>query len=244
MHNSFSEQVSTEKRSSWRDTITLFLALGATYYQISIQTYSWFIFVPIFLAAVSVLLLLRDMGLSDRIVAWFRRRKTNKLIKKAFRLNYERFVSVIENIGNFKELLSAMQNVTWVDTKIYNCSRVYQSTIFVNWHNEIVQSAKGLKAIKGNELELLGDRVRDFVQIFENYYIKAYADALREGQAHYNSEQFMKIVKRQKDRYDQAIYSYNAFCNEIAKDAKASLLIPVNNPSIDLDYIVALKKSS
>lgn len=233
-----------EKSTTWRETITLLLALGATFYQISIQTITWFISIPIALTFVSLILLVKEIGLYGQVVAWYKGKKKVSLLNRVITKRYPEFVAHIEQFEVFSELMSTMQNVEWLDSECIKYRYVFASgSVFANWFNSILYNAKKFKNFSKEEMTLIGERLRDFVSVFDEYYLKIYSDALREGRAKYPSEQFMKNIKNRKNKYDHAISSYNDFCAAIERETQTSILTRLYNTSIDLDYISALKST-
>jgi hypothetical protein len=175
-----------EKSTTWRETITLLLALGATFYQISTQTITWFISIPIVLTFVSLTLLVKEIGLYGQVVAWYKGKKKVSLTNRVITKRYPEFIVLVNKFEVFRELMSTMQNIEWLDSECVKYRYVFASgSIFANWHNSILYNAKESTNFRREEMALIGKRLSDFVSVFDEYYLKIYSAALREGRAKY-----------------------------------------------------------
>lgn len=220
----------------WPQVITLLLALFTSVYTVWSRADLWYYAVPVVLTIAAVTLLVRDSGLPG----WLKRQWSNVAVNRLARREYSNLLKFIKKASVYRELHSALQNgTTWPGTDGATQVPSFVSFYFDNWYNDIVYTAEQVRAKRQIELVLVGRRFRDFVDIFNNHYLRPFSDAMRSGRAKYMNEDTAKDVRQKKERADRLIDAYNEYCEELNGKARRLLLVPVHSMSPALDWAAA-----
>jgi len=224
-------------RGEWPQIIVLLLALFSSIYTLWSQTKSWFYAVPIVLTVMVVVLLFRDLGFAG----WCKRKWLVVAVNRLARREYPNLVKQIEKAKVHQEICHQFQSsVIWPaagsdPAQIPN----FVSMNFVNWYNDLSHEAQQFKIRRSAELELVGSRFHDFIDVLNHYYLRPYADALRTGRAKYRSEQAMMEIRQRKNTFDRFIEIYNEYCEGLNSKAGRQLLVPIYSMPPPMDWSAA-----
>ena len=153
----------------WLQIIVLLLALFSSIYALWPQTKSWFYAVPIVLTVMVVVLLFRNLGFAG----WCKRKWLDVAVNRLARRGYPNFVKLIDKAKVHQELCQHLQsNVTWraADHDPIQIPN-FVSMNFGNWYNDLSHIARQFKIRRPAELELVGSRFHDFIDV-HNYYLR------------------------------------------------------------------------
>jgi hypothetical protein len=217
--------------AKWPEIIIMFMAIISFFWQ-SREGNPWFLIIPVFFILLSIVLLLRDWGLFSRLVKGYRLKKQNKRGNREAKKHYSSLIRLIEKAGLFRLLMDHLDRTEW-NTKEYF---PYLGNIpFVNWYNDIIGTAKGLKIKRLDELKLISQRFRDFLDAFNEHYVRTFSTAYKLGQAKYPNEDTKKTIIQLKRQYDALLIEYNDFCKKFNNKCANSVLVPIFLPP-DLDW--------
>jgi len=233
VHMEFNNGHETDKhRAKWPEIIIMFMAIISFFWQARKEN-PWLLIIPVFFILLSIVLLLRDSRLISRLVKGCRLKKQSKRQDREARKHYSSFVLLIEKAGLFRQLMDHLERTEWNTKENY---LQLGNIPFVNWYNDIFGTAKGLKIKHLNEMKLISQRFRDFLNAFNEHYIRTFSIAYKLGQAKYPNEDTKKSIIQLKRQYDALLIDYNDFCKEFNDKCANSPLIPIFLPP-DLDWI-------
>ena len=216
----------------WPQIIIMLVAVGTFLWTLRKEG-RWLLIVPIFLIVLSAVLLIRDSGLFNRIIKRYRLKKKYRIGDREAKKLYSRFVLLVEKSELFRYLMDYLDRSEW-NTKDY-CPQL-GNILFVNRYNDILETAKGLKIKHLDEMKLISQRFRDFLDSFNEHYIQTFSIAYKLGQAKYPNEDIKKKVVQLKRQYDSFLYDYNDFCKEVNSRCGISVLVPFFSIPPDLDW--------
>ena len=231
------------KKTSWPEIIALLSALGTSIYASSIQQ-SWFVIVPILLAVIKTILLLRDIGIFNWLVRSYRTRRAQVVGNLVVGKKYIEYLRFVERAEIVKELMHELRNAQWHNQKTIAYIQNINSTSFENLYNEILSSTKQQKLKRIREMKLLGQRFRDYFTVFDLCCLRLYSWGLREGEVKYQNEEHKKRIVQLKNKYDKFIEEYNNFCRTLTYKAEHEILTPIYDNPPDLDWSAGLKQDS
>jgi len=224
----------------WPQIITLLLGLSTSIYVVWSQSNSWFWLVPGILTVLSVTLLARDSGLFGWCQRLLRKISANRIAKQ----EYLRFKKFIRDARIYSELERHLRaNVEWIGD---DPGRIpsFVNISFNNWYSDIYYAAEQLHIKSVSELELIGSRFRDFLDVLNMYFLAPYAYSLQGGKAKYRTEQGLKDVRQAKERYERFLGAYREFCEELESKAQRRILTAVHYDLPHFDWSVAAPISS
>lgn len=216
----------------WPQIIIMFMAIGSFFWTLRNQS-RWLLIVPICFILLSLVLLVRDSGPYKRLVKGYRLKKKNKKERRETKKYYPRFVLLVEKSCLFRNLMDYLDRTEWNNKENYPYLR---NISFVNWHNDILQTAKGLKIRNSDEMKLISQRFKDFLDAYNAHYLETFSTAYKLGQAKYPNEDIKKQIVQLKRRYDNFLDEYNDFCKEVNSKCANSVLAPVYCLPPDLDW--------
>jgi hypothetical protein len=217
----------------WPEIIIMFMTIISFLWSLRKESV-WWVLIPIALFVLCVVLLIRDSGLFNRLVNRHRLRKQYKRGDRETKKHYSRFVLLIEKSGLFRNLMDHLDRTEWANKDNYP---QLGNIRFVNWHNRILETAKGLKIKHLDEMNLIVQRFRDFLEAFNEHYIQTFSTAYKLGHAKYPSEDFKKQIVQLKRQYDNVLGEYNDFCKEFNNKCSNSILAPIYSFPPDLDWV-------
>lgn len=231
------------KKTSWPEIIALLSALGTSIYASSIQQ-SWFVIVPILLAVITTILLLRDIGLFRWLASFYRLTRGKFKGNLAVRQNYVEYLRFVERVEIVKELIRELRNAKWHHEKtIFHVQHI--STIsFEYLYTEILNSTKEQRIKRIKEMELIGQRFRDFINTFNHFFLQLYSLGFKEGEVQYQNEDHRKRIIKLKNSYDKIIEEYNNFCKTLNYKAHREILWPIHDAPPDLDWPAGTMQSN
>lgn len=207
----------------WPEIITALAAIGTFAYSSTQETSPWLYLIPATLTVATLILLLRSLGLLDKVQAirWTARR--NKLARSVS-ADYLRLVS--KRAVVFREILRILRDAEWVGEGSKPRMANYS---FENLHNEIVGVAEKMGRINSiRELELISSRFFDFVDLFNHEFLEMYADALRSGRAKLRYDYQGRSLRQYKEQYDRFLEEYTDFCERFNEKARHNYLRAVH----------------
>lgn len=231
----YNKLIPTDKKTSWPEIIALLSALGTSIYASSIQQ-SWFVIVPILLAVITTILLLRDIGVFRWLVSSYRTTRGQLIGNLTVRQNYVGYLRFVERAEIVKELMSELRNAKWYHEKTIFYVQNINSTSFENLYSEILNSTKQQRIKRIKEMELVGQRFRDFINTFNRCCLQLYSLGFKEGEVKYQNEDHRKRIIKLKSTYDKTIEEYNNFCKTLNYKAHREILCPIYDVQHDLDW--------
>jgi len=216
----------------WPEIIIMFMAIGSFLWSLRKENH-WLFVIPIFFILVSTVLLIRDSSLFGRLAKGYRQKKYNKKGNREAKRQYSKFVLVLEKSGLFRDLMDHLDRTEWNNKDNYP---QLGNIRFVNWYNGILETAKGLKIKHLDEMKLIAQRFRDFLDAFNEHYIQTFSTAYKLGHAKYPNEDFKKQIVQLKRQYDNVLIEYNDFCKEFNDKCTNSILVPIFRLPPDLEW--------
>lgn len=232
-----SGQPEKESHKIWPQIVTLLLALSTSFYTLWSQVNEWFYVVPVTLTLVVLFLLARDSG----FFRWLRNRAIAASANRTVKRRYASFAKLVSKATVYQELADHLRNnVEWPPSDAGTPSFVNMH--FANWYSDILHSVEFRKNVRcASELELMGSRLHDFLDVLNSYYLRPYADALRSGKAKYKNEQAMKDIRQAKASYDRFLELYSEFCEELNTEARRRVLVAIYTTPPPMDWTAAQK---
>lgn len=222
-----------DKPTKWPEIVTLLLGIISFWFS-SMKPTPWLVYIPVLFLVLTIVLIIRDADLFQWIAKWYRVRSQNRIGNKVTRKEYRGFVLLIEKLGVAQELASELERTEWANRENYT---YFGNVHFGNWYTGIKETAQGLKVKRLSEIKLIAQRLRDYLNAFNGYYVQTLSSAYKQGHAKYPNEDYKKKIFQLKRQYDVALTEHDDFCKAFnVKCKNENALIPVYTLPPDFDW--------
>lgn len=193
-----------------------YIASGSTGWRFTIAT-----IVAGSLAFIFVFSFLKENG----FFSWVKQQTACWSANRTAKLEYKDFLKYVNKAERkLNELTNVLVNQIEWPTDFNNFAR----TTFENRYNELSHCARQLNVRRATDLELIGNRFRDFLDGVNLYYYQQFATVLRAGKAKYRYDDTSSHLRRAKDAYDKFLEQYNEFCEELNAKSGRQVLIGIH----------------
>lgn len=186
------------------------------------------------LSLILMALIARDVRLFTQAKTWRAKTKENRCARRV----WKEFQNLVEKAqqpsGELYRLLH--QNVTWRVTADCPMPK-FVTFAFDNWLTGIRTYVTNVENIRdARELEGIGGRFRDFIDVFNEQFLGLYVEGLLSKRATYTSEQASRLTRQAKEQYDLYLRDYNFMCERIKTECGRHILIPIFVLPQPIDY--------
>lgn len=230
-----SQQSVTPKRDPhWSQIIGALAGVSAFIFSLLKDAGMWAYSVTGVLSVVLVILVAQDLHLFSALTAWRAKRSENRCARRV----WKEFQSIIEKAqqpsGELYRLLH--QHVTWRVTADCPMPK-FVTFAFDNWLTGIRTYVSSIEKIRdARELEGIGGRFREFIEMFNEQFIGLYVEGLLSKRATYASEQGSRLTRQAKEQYDLYLRDYNLMCERIKIECGRQMLVPIFILPQPIDY--------